>query len=70
MSQPDKKQLRKMKKDIKKLGGKRARRKLKKDLRENPVEAHETEVDFGRLSSKPWNKLDNDATRRHGDSGE
>lgn len=64
MPQPDKKQLRKMKKDIKKLGGKRARRKLKEDLRENPAEAHETEVDFGRLSSKPWNKLDNDATRR------
>lgn len=66
MPQPDKKQLRKMKKDIKKQGGKRARRRLKENLRDNPAEAHEAEIDFGQLSSKPWNRLDNDATRHKG----
>jgi hypothetical protein len=64
LRKPDKKQLRKMKRDIKKLGGKRLRKKLKENLRDHPAEAHEAEVDFGRFSSKPWNRLDQDATRR------
>lgn len=63
MPQPDKKQLRKMKRDIKRQGTKRLRKKLKENLRDNPEEAHHDDVDHGRLSSQPWNRLDHDATR-------
>lgn len=64
MHDPDKKQLRKLKRDIKKQGGKHRRRKLKEDLRDNPDEAHLSEADFGRLSSETLNGMDQDPTRR------
>ena len=54
----DKRQLRKHKKEIKRLGNKRVRRQLKKDLDAAPNEAHWSEVDFGRQSSEPLNGLD------------
>ena len=62
--EPDKRQLRKLKREIKRTGGKRLRQRLKRDLTENPEEAAHGEVDFGRLSSVTLNKLDNDKTRR------
>lgn len=63
MPQPDKKQLRKMKRDIKRQGTKRLRKKLKDNLRDSPEEAHLADMDHDRLSSQPWNRLDDDATR-------
>jgi len=64
MQQPDKRQLRKLKRDIKRLGTKRSRRQLKRGLQEHPEEAHHDTPDFGRLSSETMNRLDQDATRR------
>jgi hypothetical protein len=61
---PDKRQLRKLKRDIKKAGNKRRRAALKRDLADNPEEAAHTEFDFGRTSSSGMNGLDNDATRK------
>jgi hypothetical protein len=54
----DKRQIRKHKKHIKRLGTKRVRRQLKKDLEADPNEAHRSEIDFGRLSSESLNGLD------------
>jgi hypothetical protein len=54
----DKRQIRKHKKEVKRQGTKRVRRQLKKDLETAPEEAHRSEVDFGRLSSEPWNGLE------------
>ena len=64
MIDPQKRQLRKLKRDLKKAGGKRRRRRLRRDLTENPEEAHHSEADFGRASSATMNGLDRDATRR------
>jgi hypothetical protein len=61
---PDKRQLRKLKRDIKRAGGKRRRQELKRDLADNPEEAHHAEFDFGRASSEGLNGLDKDAKRR------
>lgn len=60
----DKRQLRKLKRDIKNAGNKRRRQHLKRDLRDNPEAAHETEFQFGRDSSAGLNGLDSDSTRR------
>jgi len=65
---PDKRLLRKLKRDVKKAGTKRRRQVLKRDLVENPEEAHRTEFEFGRDSSTRYNGIDQDATRhREGD---
>lgn len=61
---PDKRQFRKLKRDIKRAGNKRRRQHLKRDLVENPEEAPHSEFDFGRTSSETLNGLDNDATRQ------
>lgn len=61
---PDKRQLRKLKREIKKAGNKRRRAALKRDLADNPEEAAHSEFDFGRTSSAGMNGLDQDATRR------
>ena len=60
----DKRQTRKLKREIKQAGNKKRRQKLKRDLRDNPQEAHLTEADFGKLNSDTLNGLDNDATRK------
>jgi hypothetical protein len=62
--EPEKRQLRKLKRDIKRAGGKRRRQALKRDLADNPEEAHSTEFEFGRDSSTGLNGLDKDPTRR------
>jgi len=64
MSHDNKRQLRKLKRDIKRSGSRRARRQLKRDLLERPEEAPHSEVDFGRLGSAGLNALDQDGTRR------
>ncbi|MFL5340359.1 MAG: hypothetical protein ACJ8F7_09420 [Gemmataceae bacterium] len=61
---PGKRQLRKLKREIKKAGNKRRRAALKRDLADNPEEAAHSEFDFGRMSSAAMNGLDQDGTRR------
>jgi hypothetical protein len=61
-----KRELRKLKRDVKRAGNKRRRRYLKRDLAENPEDAPHTEFEFGRDSSATLNGLDQDATRRRG----
>jgi hypothetical protein len=60
----DKRQFRKLKRDIKRAGNKRRRQHLKRDLVANPEEAPFSEFDFGRHTSTTLNGLDQDATRR------
>ena len=59
-----KRELRKLKREIKRAGSKHRRRQLKRELADNPEEAHHSEESFGRNSSSGLNGLDNDATRR------
>ena len=61
---PDKRQLRKLKRDIKRAGNKRRRQHLKRELADNPEEAPFSEFDFGSDSSATLNRLDKDATRK------
>ncbi|HYT94303.1 MAG TPA: hypothetical protein VEL76_36645 [Gemmataceae bacterium] len=63
----DKRQLRKLKRDVKKAGNKSRRQHLKRELVENPEEAPHSEYDFGRKTSTGLNALDNDATRTRRD---
>jgi hypothetical protein len=62
----EKRQLRKLKRDVKRAGNKRRRQHLKRELAENPEDAPHTEFDFGGDSSATLNGLDQDATRRRG----
>jgi hypothetical protein len=64
MKHDDKRQIRKLKRDIKKAGNKRRRLHFKRALHDNPEEAHEAEFDFGRDSTEGLNGMDRDATRR------
>jgi hypothetical protein len=61
---PDKRQLRKLKRVIKRAGSKHRRRDLKRQLAENPDSASEANEDFGRHRSDSFNGLDQDATRK------
>jgi hypothetical protein len=70
MRHDDKRQLRKLKREIKRAGSKRRRQHLKRELESNPEEAPFTEFDFDRCTSSTLNGLDKDATRRkHRDAG-
>jgi len=60
----DKRQLRKLKRDLKRAGNKKRRQHLKRELADNPEEAAHSEFDFGRDSSAGLNGMDQDATRR------
>lgn len=62
--EPDKRRLRKLKRTIKKAGQKALRRRLDRDLRDNPEDAHHSVPEFGRDSSAGFNGLDDDRTRR------
>jgi hypothetical protein len=63
----EKRQLRKLKREIKKAGNKSRRQHLKRELAENPEEAPYSEYEFRRNSSEGLNALDNDATRKKKD---
>ena len=65
----DKRQLRKLKRDIKRAGNKRRRQHLKRELVRNPEEAPFTEFDLGSDSSRGLNAIDRDATRRRKQRG-
>jgi hypothetical protein len=54
----EKRELRRLKREIKQAGSQRRRRLLKRDLIENPEEAHHAEVDFGQLRSANLNGFD------------
>ncbi len=60
----EKRQLRKLKREIKRAGNKRRRQHLKRDLAERPDEAPSSEYNFRRDSSEGLNGMDRDATRR------
>jgi hypothetical protein len=64
MMDREKRQLRKLKRDLKKAGSKRRRQYLKRELVENPEDAPHSKFDFGRTSSEGLNGLDRDSTRR------
>lgn len=66
----EKRQLRKLKRDVKRAGNKRRRQHLKRELQERPEDAPFTEFEFGRDSSTGFNGLDQDATRRRDKAGE
>jgi hypothetical protein len=54
----EKRELRRLKREIKQAGSQRRRRLLKRDLAENPEEAHPAEAALGRLRSADLNGLD------------
>jgi hypothetical protein len=60
----EKRQLRKLKRDLKRAGNKRRRQQLKRELIEHPEDAPFSTVDVGRHRSADFNGLDQDATRR------
>jgi hypothetical protein len=60
----DKRQFRKLKRDIKRAGNKRRRQYWKRELADNPEGAPYSEFEFGRDSSAGLNGMDQDATRR------
>ncbi len=62
----EKRELRQLKREIKQAGSQRRRRQLKRDLIENPEEAHHSEFDFGRYRSADLNGLDGKRSREHG----
>jgi hypothetical protein len=62
--EPTKRELRQLKKEVKRAGSQRRRRQWKRDLREHPEEAPFSEEDFGRFSTAPLNGMDHDQTRR------
>ena len=61
---PKKRQLRELKRVLKRAGSKHRRRDLKKQLAENPEEAADAAENVGRHSSEAFNGLDKDATRK------
>jgi hypothetical protein len=61
---PHKRELRKFKRELKRAGSKHRRRHLKRELTNNPDEAHHSEESFGGCSSEGLNGQDKDATRR------
>lgn len=64
MPDPDKRDLRDLKRVLKKRGNKHRRQQLKRDLEENPEGAAESEEDLGKYRSDQLNGLDSDSTRR------
>lgn len=63
----EKRELREQKREVKRRGNKHRRQKLKRDLRENPEEAHLSRASFGRHRSDVLNGIDRVATRRDDD---
>ena len=60
----DKRRVRQLKRELKKAGNKARRQRLKRDLADNPEDAHWTEPTVGRRSTIGLNGMDQDATRR------
>jgi hypothetical protein len=64
---PHKRELRKLKRKVKRAGSKHRRRDLKRQLDENPEGAADAEESFGKFNSENFNGLDRDATRKRDD---
>jgi hypothetical protein len=64
---PHKRELRKIKRTVKRAGSKHRRRDLKRQLAADPEGAAHAEESFGRFSSEGLNGLDQDATRKRDD---
>ena len=60
----EKREIRQLKREIKRKGNQRRRRVAKRLLSENPEDAPFEPDDFGRYRSAALNGLDRDATRR------
>jgi hypothetical protein len=60
----DKRQLRQLKREVKKAGNRKRRRLLQRDLERNPEDAAYTDIDLGNDTSEPLNGIDRDSTRR------
>jgi hypothetical protein len=60
----DKRFFRKLKRDVKRAGTRKIRRRLQRDLADNPEEAAHPDLDYGRNRSASLNGNDRDATRR------
>ena len=58
MMPDNKRELRQLKREIKRAGSQRRRRQLKRDLAENPEDAPFSEFDFGRFRSADMNGID------------
>jgi hypothetical protein len=65
---PHKRELRKLKRTLKRAGGKHRRRDLKRQRTEDPEGAADAEENFGRYTSEGLNGLDQDATRKRVDA--
>jgi hypothetical protein len=64
---PRKRELRKLKRTVKRAGSKHRRRELKKQLADDPEGAADAEGTFGKFNSATLNGLDQDVTRRRVD---
>jgi hypothetical protein len=60
----EKRQLRELKRTLKKAGNRHRRRQLQRDLASNPEDAAHSEADVGRNRSDTFNGIDRDSTRR------
>jgi hypothetical protein len=67
MNEKDKKRLRRIKRVVKRSGNKKVRSKIKRDIAQNPEEAHLGDIDYGAYNSKKYNGMDRDATRQKDD---
>jgi hypothetical protein len=67
---PNKREHRQLKRDIKRAGNRKRRRHLQRELLDKPEEASQSDFDFGRNSSAGLNGNDHDATRRRDDEDE
>lgn len=67
MDQDRKRELRQLKREIKRAGGKHRRRQLKQALNEHPEDAHEDQPDVGKFRSDELNGLDRPTTMREMD---
>lgn len=63
---PDKRERRQLKREIKRKGSQRRRRMLKRALAEHPEEAADDIPSVGRFRSADLNGMDQDAKRRRG----
>ena len=73
MDQDKKRELRQLKREIKRKGGKIRRRQLKQSLADNPEDAQDAVVSFGKFESKTLNGLDRSQTwqeQRHAGAAE
>jgi hypothetical protein len=67
VDQDKKRELRQLKREIKRAGGKHRRRQLKLGLVEHPEQAHEDQPDLGKFRSSAMNGLERPASKMNDD---